>query len=583
VSQLPDIVLNTHTGTLALARQIPAAAALWVALALPLPTPLRRLGRLLWLLVIVAAVALALLLATAALPDDWLLLAAPALVVVAAGLVAWRDRPWQALLVLAAGTLAGYSAGSHAAAASGRGWAIAGDYLHLLAAAAWIGGLLLLPWLLLRGRQRSQFRSAEARLALWHLARRYSYLASFSVFVLAISGLFNSLVEIPDVPSLWSTAYGRVLIAKLAVIGVALLIALLNNRLLHGRRQRGLEAGQVEALQRQVAAESVLALGLMLVVAMLVQTPAPRSVAPAAAFQPPLPFNTTLSADDLYIHVQVSPNAVGDNRFWLHLYHEAGTPIGEVQLVRLRFNYQEAQLGQASVDLEPLGRNTFQVEGAYLSQAGNWELQIYVRRRGMDDVLTPFSLKVPAPAGQAATASPWVNPVPAVPGMVLAAGAMLALGIVPMVWRQPLQAAGARFYSGAVTGGLVLLVAALGLSAAAAPAWRDRILAQQALTRTNPIPDTAESRATGQALYQENCLPCHGPAGLGNGPVGLTLRPPPANLQVHMVPGVHTDAQIFEWITNGFPNSPMPAFREALTEDQRWHVMNYIRTLVPPE
>ena len=130
---------------------------------------------------------------------------------------------------------------------------------------------------------------------------------------------------------------------------------------------------------------------------------------------------------------------------------------------------------------------------------------------------------------------------------------------------------------------ILLLVLALGLSAAGAPAWRDQILQQQALTRTNPIPDTPEAWAQGKALYQANCLPCHGPAGLGDGPVAVTLRPPPANLQVHMVPGVHTDAQIFEWITNGYPNSPMPAFKDVLTEDQRWHVMVYIRTLVPPE
>jgi mono/diheme cytochrome c family protein/uncharacterized membrane protein len=438
-----------------------------------------------------------------------------------------------------------------------------------------------MPWLL--ARQLALLKSVETRLALWHLARRYSYLASFSVFVLAVTGLFNSLIELPDLTSLWTTAYGLVLLAKLALVGVALFIALFNNRLLHGRRRAAPEPGHVPALQRQVAAESGVALLLMVAVAVLVQTPAPRYQASVAAFQPPLPFNTTLSAGDFYVHAQVSPNAVGDNRFWLHLYHEAGNSVGEVQLVRLRFNYLDAPLGQASVDLEPLGRGTFQAEGAYLSQAGDWSVEIYVRRRGLDDVLANFNLNVPAPVGQTASAAPWSNPVPGVPGMLLAAGALLALGLAPMLWRRPLAAAGPRTYGAAVIGGLVLLVVALALTAAGAPVWRDQIAARQALTRTNPIPDTDESRTQGQALYQENCLPCHGPTGLGNGPVGLTLRPPPANLQVHMVPGVHTDAQIFEWITNGYPNSPMPAFKEVLTEDQRWHLLNYIRTLVPPE
>jgi mono/diheme cytochrome c family protein len=50
-----------------------------------------------------------------------------------------------------------------------------------------------------------------------------------------------------------------------------------------------------------------------------------------------------------------------------------------------------------------------------------------------------------------------------------------------------------------------------------------------------------------------------------------------------MVPGVHSDAQLFEWITNGYPESPMPAFGQALAEAERWHLVNYIRTLVPGE
>jgi mono/diheme cytochrome c family protein len=40
---------------------------------------------------------------------------------------------------------------------------------------------------------------------------------------------------------------------------------------------------------------------------------------------------------------------------------------------------------------------------------------------------------------------------------------------------------------------------------------------------------------------------------------------------------VHSDGQLFEWISNGFPGSVMPAFRESLSEDERWHIINYLR------
>jgi mono/diheme cytochrome c family protein len=74
---------------------------------------------------------------------------------------------------------------------------------------------------------------------------------------------------------------------------------------------------------------------------------------------------------------------------------------------------------------------------------------------------------------------------------------------------------------------------------------------------------------------------CHGLTGLGDGPAGLTLNPRPADLRQHAIPGVHTDAQLFEWITNGFPGSQMPAFRNTLSDTDRWHLVNFIRTLAP--
>jgi mono/diheme cytochrome c family protein len=99
----------------------------------------------------------------------------------------------------------------------------------------------------------------------------------------------------------------------------------------------------------------------------------------------------------------------------------------------------------------------------------------------------------------------------------------------------------------------------------------------------NPILPNAVSIAAGKALYQQDCLPCHGADGKGDGPVGLTLNPRPADLSIHAVPGVHTDGQLFNWISNGFPNSPMPAYADNIPAIQRWDLVNYIRTFAPPQ
>ena len=63
--------------------------------------------------------------------------------------------------------------------------------------------------------------------------------------------------------------------------------------------------------------------------------------------------------------------------------------------------------------------------------------------------------------------------------------------------------------------------------------------------------------------------------------VGLTLNPRPADLTLHATPGVHTDGQLYLWVSDGFPGSVMPAFRKALSDEERWHLVNFIRTMAP--
>ena len=55
---------------------------------------------------------------------------------------------------------------------------------------------------------------------------------------------------------------------------------------------------------------------------------------------------------------------------------------------------------------------------------------------------------------------------------------------------------------------------------------------------------------------------------------------PPADLTAHTALGIHPDGRLYDWITNGFPDSVMPAFDDQMTKEERWHLVNYIRTLV---
>jgi mono/diheme cytochrome c family protein len=96
----------------------------------------------------------------------------------------------------------------------------------------------------------------------------------------------------------------------------------------------------------------------------------------------------------------------------------------------------------------------------------------------------------------------------------------------------------------------------------------------------NPfVPDTA-SLERGRAVYEQNCVSCHGEAGRGDGPLAASLRPRPADFRVHMAAG-HTDGELFTWLSKGVPGTAMPAFQDQIPENDRWHVINYIRGFAP--
>lgn len=99
--------------------------------------------------------------------------------------------------------------------------------------------------------------------------------------------------------------------------------------------------------------------------------------------------------------------------------------------------------------------------------------------------------------------------------------------------------------------------------------------------RQNPVPETADNAATGRELYRANCIVCHGQRGLGDGPAAFALNPRPVNLQLH-VPQ-HPDGFLEYWIAQGVQGTQMPAWRDTLTERQRWQIVRYLRRLAAGE
>ncbi len=93
---------------------------------------------------------------------------------------------------------------------------------------------------------------------------------------------------------------------------------------------------------------------------------------------------------------------------------------------------------------------------------------------------------------------------------------------------------------------------------------------------TAPLAPNTESLEIGGRVYYETCMTCHGVAGRGDGPGAAALESPPADLAVH-VP-MHPDADLFGFVSQGIAGTAMPAFGDRLTDDEIWHVVNYIKT-----
>jgi mono/diheme cytochrome c family protein len=123
-----------------------------------------------------------------------------------------------------------------------------------------------------------------------------------------------------------------------------------------------------------------------------------------------------------------------------------------------------------------------------------------------------------------------------------------------------------------------------GVRGAAMPSWRSLPLRDlgaltayvQSLHQTTDSNTVApESLAHGKALYEKNCLPCHGSTGDGKGPAGATLTPPPSNFKA-----IQPDFDYIQRVLrDGIPGASMPVWRDQLSESDRAAVAGYVRSL----
>lgn len=446
------------------------------------------------------------------------------------------------------------------------------DWAHLVATSLWLGGLLLLVVLVpllstsWSPSQRAPFLNA--------VVGRFSTLSIVAVMVLVVTGIFGALQQIDRLDALFTTDYGRALTAKILLLVpmVALgAVNLLRVKPLLARALRSSAEAMSNLAELVRRASRLLALTtrgeLLLGLLILVATGLLTSLAPTQ--QAPITNGLRLNetADDLRIVLQVTPAQPGDNRIEVMATHD-GRPDEHIEKVLLRLTFLDQDLGESELQLAPIGGGRYVAQTRQFNVLGQWQAEVIVRREGEGDAQTAFRFAIPASAAPVLTIQP-AQPTLTTTGIIglSALGLAAVMVLVGSRTRRHSSLSGALLGSG--FGALALGVYLLMSGGIVAP---QTVTAQDA----NPYPPTAQSLSRGRSLYASNCQACHGLTGRGDGPLSETLNPKPADLAKHV--GPHSDTELFRVITRGVPRTAMPSFGSQLTDEERWHVVNHIKT-----
>lgn len=278
--------------------------------------------------------------------------------------------------------LGGITISSHAAGVGPL--AVLADWVHLIAAAVWAGGLITLVLVLVTAD-----RDLRADLAST-FAPRFSNLAALSVGLLIITGGYATWLHVPALRAFVATLYGEALLVKLLLVLPLIGLGAVNQFLLRPRVERGGAPPAVRWFVRTVGGEAAFAAGILLAVAVLTVTP-PATVTMPAPVKPPLVLAGL--AGPFRVELTISPAEPGWNKMdaAVRLSDRPVDPATTRILVRLL--KLDEELDPVTIPLQSQG-DRFVAEGGALALPGWWEVQVVVRVRGAQDLSTMFPLRL---------------------------------------------------------------------------------------------------------------------------------------------------------------------------------------------
>ncbi|GHF46075.1 MULTISPECIES: copper resistance CopC/CopD family protein [Streptomyces] len=345
--------------------------------------------------------------------------------------------------VVAAGIAATWAMSEHASTGIQTSIAMPVDVAHLLAVAAWLGGLASLLVAL--------YRTPDIGSA---AVRRFSAVAFTSVVVLAATGIYQSWRQVGSWSALTGTRYGQLLILKVALIGVLLAVAWFSRRwtgrltdpaaaseeaseeepasesepedasadLDPGRaaqlaRQRAVVTAtkkkrirdadpERSGLRRSVLAEAAVAVVLLAVTTMLTSTEPGRTEEEAAAGTPSasapaaggpvnlsMPFDTGGQNGKGTVRIDIEPGGTGSNDLHVWIDGSDGKPM-DVPELKLALTLESKDIGPLPVVPDRLAEGHWSASGVQIPMAGDWKIDVTVRTSDIDQVTIDKNAKI---------------------------------------------------------------------------------------------------------------------------------------------------------------------------------------------
>lgn len=290
------------------------------------------------------------------------------------------------------------------------------DFVHTVIVSIWIGGLTYISYvffpniknitkIISENVQKGSIQQISVELL---MLARFSILATISIAIISITGLFLAWLHILTIDELLVSDYGRTLIVKLSIALPVIIFGGYHqfwinriSKMRHSEKSNG-EKPNVKksrlklpaSLKSTIKTEAILMLFILAAASLLtVISPPSQDNQMTHAGTPNKQVSSDMHSDFVQsleiqgvpISLYISPFVVGFNNFTVNFLGE-NQNVNKVSNVFIEFKKADLSLDAINAKLERSNDTAYSMFGGYLSQPGEWDLKITVQRSGSYDL-----------------------------------------------------------------------------------------------------------------------------------------------------------------------------------------------------